>query len=346
MGHLSCGATSLAAGPSHTCAVTATGQARCWGLDAQGQIGNDEEGAGLEQPQPFSPVVDNRVVKVVAGDAFTGALTSVDFVAMGGQSPGPLECWGDTPSGSFLMPDGLPQLQVVDDVTAGSAHLCVIDAQSGDVLCWGDNTYGQLGVVGFDGGSSVLPLTTLQYQGSVPTLSAGGTHTCFVINGALECWGRFDPNGTTPFDSPTPNPIADLPAGIVLVASGPTQTCAATVDQVFCIGAPPVTQRHALNAQSLCAGEGFGCAVTIDGGALCWGDNSHGQLGNADAGASSDVPVPVTGLEAGTSSVACGRSHACAIGPNHQVFCWGEGADYKLGTQSTADQPVPLPVSD
>jgi alpha-tubulin suppressor-like RCC1 family protein len=114
-------------------------------------------------------------------------------------------------------------------------------------------------------------------------------------------------------------------------------TCAARDGGVTCFGKNALPD-VALDAVALGVGSGFACAVTALGDIECWGDNTHGQLGSADAGSASATPVRVAGLDGGARSVSCGRAHSCAVVANYQVACWGEGAHYKLGNASTADQ--------
>ena len=51
------------------------------------------------------------------------------------------------------------------------------------------------------------------------------------------------------------------------------------------------------------------CAGTFSGGAVCWGNNNYGQLGDGNT-TTSDVPVTVTGL---TGAVAIASFSACCI---------------------------------
>ena len=54
---------SIAAGSAHTCALTATGQAYCWGVNSQGQLGNNST-TGSRTPAAIAPVktMDNTTV--------------------------------------------------------------------------------------------------------------------------------------------------------------------------------------------------------------------------------------------------------------------------------------------
>jgi alpha-tubulin suppressor-like RCC1 family protein len=333
---LVCGSGALAAGREHACAVTVIGTARCWGSNAQGQAGQSDAG-----PDQLAPLT------VTGSFAAYGALAAADTFTCGLMTQyGEVECWGDTPRGSFAQPTGLFIEDFITAVTAGGAHVCV-NGRVGP-QCWGDNTYGQVAPGLLDGGANpdagtVVYNPALVFGLPVATqLAAGHTHTCALVDGGVKCWGRFDPSGATPFDGPAPADVPGL-AGVRLIASGDGVTCAALDGGVVCFGNAP-TQVLPLDAVALGVGAGFACAVLGDGSIVCWGDNSHGQLGT-DAGMFSASPVTVSGVT-GATAISCGRAHACALVSNRQVACWGEGAHGKLGNGMTADQPFASEVRD
>jgi alpha-tubulin suppressor-like RCC1 family protein len=97
------------------------------------------------------------------------------------------------------------------------------------------------------------------------------------------------------------------------------------------------------------AGESHTCAVTVDGTAKCWGENSYGQLGDGST-VDSDVPVAVNGLTgSGASSTAVsvtsGSGHSCAVMANGTVKCWGKNDIGQLGDGTTTNRRVPVSVS-
>lgn len=81
---LSSGASSVSAGALHTCAVTTAGEARCWGLNDTGQLG-DGSTARSSVPRPVSGLGQN-VVAVDADLSHTCALTTTGA---------PPLCWGN-----------------------------------------------------------------------------------------------------------------------------------------------------------------------------------------------------------------------------------------------------------
>ena len=50
-----------------------------------------------------------------------------------------------------------------------------------------------------------------------------------------------------------------------------------------------------LGVSQVAGGEGHTCAIKSSGSALCWGNNSHGQLGNGNQN-SATAPVTVVQL--------------------------------------------------
>ena len=149
------GATALAAGQRHTCAV-AGGKVLCWGDDAEDQLGatgQERCPAGLgvpARPCSFTPVEVHGladVVEVAGGGAHTCAR----------KSDGTAWCWGSSSLGQ--LGDGVLKadrpvsreraapvagLHDVAQLALGERHSCA-RLTDGTVWCWGDDTDGQLG---------------------------------------------------------------------------------------------------------------------------------------------------------------------------------------------------------
>jgi alpha-tubulin suppressor-like RCC1 family protein len=81
------------------------------------------------------------------------------------------------------------------------------------------------------------------------------------------------------------------------------------------------------------------CAALLNGSLRCWGNNSHGQLGNGTL-SSSAVPVAVRDFT-GAVAVGCGERHSCALSSAGVVRCWGDNTDGQLGDGTFVGQRVP-----
>jgi hypothetical protein len=124
---------------------------------------------------------------------------------------------------------------------------------------------------------SVAPATSTDLavvSASATAISAGGDHTCALLTGgAVRCWGY--------------NYYGELGNGTTTGSSTP-------------VAVSGITTATAISA----GGWNHACALLAGGSVSCWGDNSHGQLGNGTT-AGSSVPVPVVGLGATLSEVSC-----------------------------------------
>ncbi|MDQ8145993.1 MAG: invasin domain 3-containing protein [Gemmatimonadota bacterium] len=198
------------------------------------------------------------------------------------------------------------------DVDGGEAFTCG-RRTDGQVYCWGQNAFAQLGI----GSTTDARSPALVGNGMTFTsLTVGYVHACgLATDGKAYCWGD--------------NGYGQLGNGTNLSSSVPTVV-------------EPGFER---NWATLSAGGLFTCGTTTTGEVFCWGRNNAGQLGN---GVLTDFNVPVLTSQ-GTrrfSAVSAGSDHACAIdSTNGTLHCWGNNQSGKLGDGTTLNRSVPTAVS-
>lgn len=306
-------AKAVAAGDTHTCALTADGWVMCWGSNAYGQLG---DGTTVSQLAPVTVTgLISGVQQIAAGGSHTCALTAA----------GGVKCWGDLAT----TPEDVPGLTSgVSAIAAGYMHTCAIvgdAAVGGAVQCWGANDTGQLG-----NGTTTASSTPVAVQGldsGVKAISAGGApvdrftaggHSCAVTTaGAVKCWGWNDEGQLG--DGTTTNRLA--PVNVTGIAAG---------------------------AQDVAAGDKHTCALVGDvaagtAGVKCWGQNHYGQLGVGTT-ESYPTPVQVGGFTGGVQAVAAGGAHTCAVTEEGGAKCWGRNAAGQLGNFTVGSQSL-LPVN-
>jgi len=291
-----------------SCARMDTGSVQCWGDNWFGQLGNGTI-APIAVAYPVvafaAPVVDLSL-----------GLSHACAVLQGGA----LQCWGGNdwlqiglPASArwSTQPITIPGLANVAEVAAGNRHTCVRTA-SGQVLCFGDNGFGQLGDGTTNSSAAAVPVAGL--PGPAMELTAGSVHTCVRLqNGEAWCWGA--------------NGGGELGNGTFEAASLPTRV-----------------QGLGQALASIRAGSHHSCAVTVSGTGKCWGMNRDGELGNGERVEAVPTPVDVLGL-AGIAQLAPGGQFTCALLQTGAVKCWG-GANYAgtLGDGSQVDSLVPVDV--
>jgi alpha-tubulin suppressor-like RCC1 family protein len=175
------------------------------------------------------------------------------------------------------------------------------------------NSSGQLG--GAAGTISSVPVAVSGLASGVAAIAAGGFHTCaLTTGGGVWCWG-FNENGQLGNDTTTDS------------------------------GVPVAVAGASSDVEAIAAGAYHTCALTTGGGALCWGLNDSGQLGDATT-TESHVPVAVTGVSSGVEAIAAGAYHTCALTAGGGASCWGSNGSGQLGNGSTTNSSVPVAVSD
>ena len=303
--------------------------------------------------------------QVIAGAWHTCALTT-----MGG-----VKCWGRNHHGqlgdgslrSRLLPVDVVGLAAgVTQLSAGGWHTCVVTAQ-GAVKCWGANDHGQLG----DGTmiDRLLPTPVVGLATGVRAISAGGAHTCALLDtGAVRCWGDNTygqlGDGTTSARL-LPSPVVGFEAGVLAISAGGSHTCAVTIiggvqcwgdNRYGAVGDGTFSERLtpvpvvglAAGVTAVSAGGAGGlhtCAVTTTGDALCWGWNASGQLGVGNLWTAA-TPRLVSGLHTGLAAVSTGYRHTCATTTAGAAQCWGENVFGQLGDNTRTIRLTPVPVVD
>jgi alpha-tubulin suppressor-like RCC1 family protein len=272
----------LAVGQDHICLTDLGGVGFCTGINLHGQLGDgttapNSPAVGTYLAIAAGPSGVRHWALISAGQSHSCGVLKADPAGVVKQMP---FCWGLNTSGQlgrttfstspdyFGTPDTVKFAGVVTGVdsasiTTGAQHSCVIAklplGVAGNVYCWGDNGYGQLGSLSVTPATaSASPVLVAGLPAAATQISAGEFHTCAVLaGGAAYCWGRND-------------------SGQLGSAGGG--------------GSTPVAVPGSFS--SITVGATFTCGLTTAGKVVCWGDNSYGQLGNGSLTASSS-PTPV-----------------------------------------------------
>jgi alpha-tubulin suppressor-like RCC1 family protein len=373
---------SLTMGISHTCGLTAGGEAFCWGRNENGRLG-DATTTDRSSPVP------------VAGDLTFRTLSAGVTHTCGITTAGATYCWGTNHLGQLgdgttvdrPVPEsvaGGPQLVSLD---LGGAYSCGLTA-GGAAYCWGSNVHGQFG----NGKELVEGACDLHFSSRPPevirpyctspvpaalglpmrTLGTGSWHACgSTLEGTVYCWGgnsagQVGDSTTTPRSTPVAV-ASDL--AYADLSGGTQYACALRVEGVpDCWGHLPYgyLQEHStheenllnlptvpepvatgLKFRSVSVGSAVACGLTDDGAAHCWGDNLHGALGDGTTrgpnGSPRMTPGPVLG-ERRFQTLVAGYYRACGLTAEGVAYCWGRNDYGQLGDGTTQDRLEPVMV--
>lgn len=305
----------VAAGGTHTAAVTKDGDLYMWGRNYYGQLGvysNADSKIPIKVNNSSSTLPEKSVKYIALGYYHSAAITK----------DGSLYMWGYNRSGQLgdgTTTDRYTPVKIMDNVASvslGGSHSAAV-TKDGSLYMWGDNGNGRLG-----DGTTTDRYTPVKIMDNVASVSLGSSHSAAITkDGSLYMWGYNYygqlGDGTTT-DRYTPVKIMDNVASVSL---GGNHSAAITKDSnLYMWGGNGSGQlgdgttdnkarphRVASNVQSVKLGYSHTTVISKDGGLYTWGYNYYGQLGN---GTTTDSSNPIKIMNDAID---------CAGGDNHTI---------------------------
>jgi hypothetical protein len=352
--------TVVASGPTY-CAVLTTGGVDCWGYGAHGELGNGTD-SNSPTPVPVKAESDfgsiplfgvSSIAGLGQGELSSGdsGLTGNGFCAVqsffGTNFVG---CWGFGGDGELgngtktnsnipveveTSPASELQGTISQVVSDGNGFCAVVN---GNVACWGDNFFGELGngaalspppgssafavgVVG-NGGSGVLS-GVQSLVANVANQSTDGSdgYCARLSSGLTECWGsglsgQLGSGGST--SRSTPGPVLGSIAPPTFL-NPPQSIIGNTASTYTGLGYPSFCAIITANLP------------TTPGAVACWGSNAQGNLGQGSVGGGSPVAGLVVGVGgsgrlSGAQMLAADGYGYCGLLTTNDVVCWGDGS--------------------
>jgi alpha-tubulin suppressor-like RCC1 family protein len=175
--------TAVTAGGWHTCGLTGSGAAYCWGHGNDGELG---DGTSNWSSSPLAVLGGLTFASLATGFLHTCGLTIA----------GAAYCWGDNHWGELgnsacetcesATPSAVSGGLSFVALASGWMHACGLTSD-GVAYCWGNNESGQLG-----DGSSTQHSSPVRVTGGLTfgALAPGNQHTCgLTTTGVPYCWG-------------------------------------------------------------------------------------------------------------------------------------------------------------
>jgi alpha-tubulin suppressor-like RCC1 family protein len=309
----------VSAGSSHTCALTTTGVAYCWGYNWSRQLG---DGTGSDRNSPSAVAANGATFSAItAGTGHSCALTATGVPYCWGSGPLGVDTTSQTATPIAVSISALP-VQSFLGIHAAWQHSCILDT-SGTPYCWGANWAGQLGTG--DTTSQAFPtavsVSALPVQ-TFASITTGSIHTCALTTTGLPyCWGdngagRLGTGDTTVRLNPTAVNMSGLPAQTIdLISAGGAHTlilssAPAPSPALIPTFDTPVTTVDGFTLNVTNYDPLFTWAATVGAGTIATGSATGAvwplTITGLTAGASTTVTVSTTraGYDAGTATVS------------------------------------------
>lgn len=299
----------IGVGWGHACALAVDHTTWCWGIGADGRLGNNTT---TDQWQPQM---------VVLSDGTTAA--QFDQISVGNQqacgltTDGTAQCWGNNEAGALGNASNTDSTKAVNvdgavkfkAISVGSEFTCAIAADDLG-YCWGKGWDGELGNSVWANQNTPQKVGTAGTQWwSFDKISAGGNHTCGIekTSKKIYCWGL--------------NQAGELGTGDLSSSATPVTEAARSTQYTQVI-----------------AGDAVTCAITTTNATQCWGTNNDGAAG-INAPNHQLSPVTLTGAPQFASISTTKTENAPAMcgveNSTNKIYCWGNGTSARFGMNTT-----------
>ena len=348
----------LALADDHVCYLNAQGHVYCWGAVSDSRI----------EPRPVRVAGVSGAVKIAVGGAASCAV----------RAGGEVLCWGAKPAFESFHPRPTRLHDITDaaDIAMGREHICVL-SDRGQVSCGGSfalhpprgvrpsvsieaSAYhtcarardGRPQCWPHNPGKTTIDVDTAALGPSVAAVHAGFHGGCAKTrDGALRCWGErhsreqrlIDLSDVATFSVNEHHGCALTHAGSVSCWGDPTYGALGDGSEGYQYRAAPQRVDIAEPVAKVVVGRRTTCAIKRRGGIMCWGDGSHGQLGNGQQGWFHE-PVKVAGLS-DARHVAATNTESCVVKRDDSLWCWG-GDEVRIAREMLPPVATVLALSD
>jgi alpha-tubulin suppressor-like RCC1 family protein len=293
---------SITAGRDGTCAisdVSGSDKVYCWGANARGEVGI-ASGADRVLNPSGQPITLNTVPKAVIGNQYSYCALLATNVA---------RCWGtylkgvrgmgvtnydlgdnETPSSNAFNVQGVPN--PISQLAGSYFTNCAIS--SGDLYCWGGNLNSEAGYPNASYGDEIWQTPGKVNLGDVSLVQASVTdqYGCGVDDeGVVRCWGSNLDDGALGYPyvyrvGYAREPAADYQLMHDALLDGGSPDSGVTPGlPIGAVDLGDFDETPGLDrAVRVEAGYHRTCALMEGGTLRCWGQNSYGTIGYAEAG--------------------------------------------------------------
>ena len=289
----------ITSGYRYSCGITTIGEAWCWGLGHEGNLGNS---ASADSPIPVKVSGGHSWQTIEAGSApylWDDSRETTCGITLSGD----LYCWGYNVHGqlgqgntgaSINEPKLISNGRKWRQVTIADLHVCAIDI-AGDGFCWGWQNNGQLG--DNTGTTDRYAPVAIKSPYKWRNLSAGVRSSCGITTeNELYCWGA---------------------GGRYRLGTG--STASSNI---------PLKVSTSEKFKYVEGARDYYCALSINNDLYCWGRNDYGQIGDNKVGVDRQTPYLVM---SDVHSFGAGIAQMCALKNSGKAYCTGNAEHGRLG---------------
>jgi alpha-tubulin suppressor-like RCC1 family protein len=367
---LASGVAAIAAGGDTTCVLMMTGAIKCWGGNANGELGLGIVGGSRNVPTDVPQFAGGGAIGVSVGNGSVFALLPDSTVFSWGLATAgrlgnnstvgnfslPIQTLGiggtgilrllasDTFPNAFTLQSrfGVGRNEVVTSNpvnVSGITSPATVTVTGGLISIDGGAYFAGPGSVANGGVVRVRVTASMNYDTlSVATLNIGGQTASFQVR------TRKNPSDA----SVVPAIALGENFTLILGSNGLVYGAGYNGTRQMGNGSTLNATAHGpvaglTNIRRIAAGGNHALALRSDGTVVAWGYNAAGQLGGAGAANSSGYPTQVAVLT-GVSEIAAGQNHSLALKSDGTLWAWGLNAEGQLGTGNTVSTATPVQV--